>query len=312
MKKQIMRATILAVSTLCIIVLSMACSPSSGSRNQADATRITDYLGRSVEVPAQTARIISLAPSNTEILFELGLTDRVVAVTDYCDYPAEAKDKPSIGGFSNPNLEEIIALQPDLILATSMHEQTIISQLEKHGLTVFALDPKTLEEVCEAITIVGVLTGKEKDARAIVGDIQKRREAVQSVIAPLAQQDIPAVFYAVWHDPLMGAGSDTLQDVLINLAGGDNIASGLNEYADISLEYIVDADPEVIIANNSHGSNVNETYNFLLGEPRLESVAARIHNRIYEIDGNLSSRPGPRLVEGLELFAGFIHPELFD
>ncbi len=306
--------TVYSFLAFIICVLSVFCSCLHYGNNDVPAVSGTmqDQLGRAVKMPEATRRIISLAPSNTEILFALGLEDRISAVTDYCDYPPEAKSKPSVGGFSNPNLEEIIALQPDLILATSMHEQTIIPQLERRGLVVFALNPGALDEVCEAVTMVGELTERKNYARDIVKDIQNRASEVQSKVAEIKQQELPEVFYAVWHDPLMAAGKCTFQNELIATAGGVNIASGLDGYADISLEYLINADPEVIIVNTSHGSNVNETLIFLQSEPRMNASSARLHNRIYEIDGNISSRPGPRLMEGLERFVLFIHPELFD
>lgn len=303
---------ILLAGIMSVMLLIAACSPASEEESLVVSGKMTDQLGRSIVIPDGPERIISLAPSNTEILFSLGLDEKVAAVTDYCDFPVEAQQKPSIGGFSNPNLEEIIALQPELVLATSMHEQSLIPQLEQRGLTVFALNPKTMEEVCDAITMVGEITGRKEESREVVRDIEQRVENVQAMIKALQPGESPTVFYAVWHDPLMAAGSNTLQDVLITMAGGINIASKLDEYADISLEYLIEADPEVIIVNTSHGSNVNETLGFLQTEPRLENTSARLNGHIYEIDGNLSSRPGPRLVDGLEIFTKYIHPELFE
>ncbi|MFC1966533.1 ABC transporter substrate-binding protein [Chloroflexota bacterium] len=272
---------------------------------------ITDQLGRIVALDKPPQRIISLAPSNTEILYALGLADQVVAVTDYCNYPLEVKAKPTIGGFSTPNIEEIVALSPDLVLATSMHENKIIPQLEGKGLTVLALNPKTIDDVLEAILLTGKVAGVEGNATALVDGMRQRIKAVADRTSGLTPEQKPKVFYVVWHDPLKTAGSETLQDELIQKAGGTNVAQGLTAYANISLEVVVKEDPEVIIAGIGHGSGHDQTFQYAQVEPRLRDTDARLNNRIYAINSDLASRPGPRIVEALEQFAQFIHPEIF-
>jgi iron complex transport system substrate-binding protein len=273
---------------------------------------VTDQLGRVVKLEKVPQRIISLAPSNTEIIFALGLEDRLVAVTDYCDYPPEAKDKPSIGGFSTPNIEEVISLSPDLILATSRHENKIIPHLEERGMTVFALNPKTMDEVMAAITLAGQVTGKEERALELVTDMQRRIKAMTDMTNGLPSEQRPKVCYLVWHDPPMSAGSGTLQGELIEKAGGTNIAQELTDYADLSLEEVIAADPQVMIAGVGHGSDETLTLQFFRTEPRLRDTEARLKGQIYGVDGNIVSRPGPRIVDGLEAIARFIHPEIFE
>ncbi len=293
-----------------LLSLFLACAPTPGE-TASSPIEITDQLGRTVKLDGIPQRIISLAPSNTEILFALDLADRVVAVTDFDDYPPEAKEKPSIGGFSTPNIEEIVALSPDLILATSIHEERIIPQLEAKGMTVFALDPQNLDEVLEAITLVGEITGQEEEASRLAAEIQDRIETVTDRTDGLPQNQRPRIFYIVWHNPLMSAGTGTFQDDLIRKAGGTNIARDLAGWATISLERVIEANPEVMIAGVSHGTGENLNFQFITTEPRLRNTDARRNNRLYGIDGNLTSRPGPRIVDGLEKFAQFIHPELF-
>jgi iron complex transport system substrate-binding protein len=272
---------------------------------------VTDQLGRVVAFEQIPQRIISIAPSNTEIVFALGLEDKLVAVTDYCDYPPEAKGKPSIGSYSTPNIEEIVAQYPDLVLATSIHEKKIIPQIEEQGLTVLALSPSNLSEVMAAITLIGQVTGQEAAAAGVVAGIEARVKAVTDKTDGLPAGQRPRVFYTVWHDPLLTSGAGTIQDELIQKAGGTNIAAELNDYADISLETVLDVNPEIMIAGVSHGSGQSLNFDFISTEPRLDGTAARQNDRIYAIDGNLTSRPGPRLVDGLEQFAEFLHPELF-
>jgi len=304
-----MRMLALIIS-LILLSLLVACAPPP-EEAPLSAIEVTDQLGRVVTLETIPQRIISLAPSNTEILFALGLADRVVAVTDFCNYPPEAGEKPSIGGFSTPSIEDIIALSPDLILATSIHEKRIIPQLEDKGLTVFVLNPRTIDEVLAAITLTGKITGKEREASRLVAEMQKRIKVVTGKISSLSEDQKPRTFYALWHKPLMTVGSETLQDDLIEKAGGINIAWDITGYGDISLEAVIAASPEVIVAGAGHGSGGDLTFQFIKTEMRLRDVAARINNRVYAMDADLASRGGPRIVDALEQFAAFIHPELF-
>jgi len=299
------------VILIVLLSLFIACAPPKEDV-ETFQIEVEDQLGRVVKLEKIPERIISLVPGNTEILFALGLSDKVVGVTEYCDYPPEAQEKPKVGGFSTPNIEEVVALEPDLIIATQRHEVSIIPALEGKGLTVFALDPKTLDEVLEAITLIGEITGKEAEASQLVTEMSNRIKAVTDKTDGLSEAQRPKVFSITWHDPLKTAGGDTWQDELIVKAGGINIAHELTGgYVPISLEAVIDANPEVIIADVGMGSGEDSPLHFSLTETRLRGVDARINNHIYGIDVDLSGRPGPRIVDGLEQFAKAIHPELF-
>jgi iron complex transport system substrate-binding protein len=299
---------------LVLLSLFLLCSPGCASSPAGKAEspiEITDQLGRVVKLDKIPQRIVSIAPQNTEILFALGLADKVVGVTSYCNYPPEAKEKPSIEGFSTPNIEEIIALSPDLILAAPIHEKQIIPQLEAKGMTVVALAPKTLDEVLEAITLVGAITDKEKEASSLVAGMEDKIKSITDKTNNLSEAQKPRVFYIVWHDPLKSAGSGTLQDELIRVAGGINIAGDLSGFAGISLESVIAANPEVIIAGVGMGSGADAPLEFAKTEARLSDTDARLNNRIYAINTDLVGRGGPRITDALEQFAEFIHPELF-
>jgi len=293
-----------------ILSLLVACAAPT-EKATPSPIEIADQLGRTVKLEQVPERIVSLAPSNTEILFALGLGDKVVGVSDYCNYPPEVQEKPSIGGFSTPNIEELVSLSPDLILAASIHEKRIIPVLEEKGMTVFALNPKTLDEVLESITLVGGITGEDEEASRLVAGMRDRIKAVTDKTEGLSQEQKTRSFYVVWHEPLMTSGSGTLQDELIVKAGGINIARDLVGYAGISLEAMIQANPEVIIAGAGHGSGEVLPLEYVKTEPRLRNVDARIDNRVYAIDADLASRGGPRIVDALEQFAELIHPELF-
>jgi len=274
---------------------------------------VIDQLGRTVTLEtADPQRIVSLAPSHTETLYALGLGDRLAAVTDYCNYPPEATEKPSIGGFSTPNIEEVVAMDPDLILATAIHEAEVIPQLEAKGFTVVAADPMTIDEVIESIALIGKVTGAEEAAASLVADMQSRIKAVTDKTGVLTEEEKPRVLYIVWHDPLMASGSGTLHNELIRMAGGINAAGDLDSYATISLEVVIAGNPQVMIAGSGHGSGGELTFEYIQTEARLKDTDARQNGRIFSINSDLTGRPAPRIVEALEKFARFIHPEPFE
>lgn len=274
---------------------------------------ITDQAGREVRIEKLPEKIVSLAPSNTEIAFALGLDDKIMGVTEYCDFPDEVQQVPKIGGFSDVDVEKVVEIGPDLILATSMHLSEITPELERLGLTVLTLDPQTLSEMLDAIVLVGLATGTEDIAFDVENILKKRIDAVTAKTSGLTEDQRPAVFYVLWHDPLMTASSESIINELIIKAGGTNIAAGLEgEHPTISLEIVLMADPEVIVVGSGHGSGQDTSYQFALTEPRLAEVSARLNGRVYEIDADLTSRACPRLVVGLETLAAIIHPELFE
>jgi len=290
--------------------LLISCDSTPSATTPSGIT-VTDQLGRTVTVAPDPQRIISIAPSNTEILFALGLADRIVGVTSYCNFPPEALDKPRIGDFATPNIEEIVAAAPDLILAASIHESTVVPQLESRGLTVVALSPDNLAEVLEAITLTGKITGKDAEAAAVVSGMEDRIKAVTDKTGSLSEAKKPRVFYVVWHDPLMTAGANTFTDELICQAGGTNIAHELEGYPDIGLETVIAADPQVMVAGVGMGEGQDLPLLFLTEEDRLKDTSARRDNRIYAINMDIIGRASPRLVEALDEFARILHPSLF-
>jgi len=312
------RMVMLSIILVVILGLLVTCTPSATEEPTAPYNgkaafplEIIDQAGRTVRVDKLPEKIISLAPSNTEILYALGLEDRVVGVTEYCDYPEAARQKPQIGGYSTVDVERVVAIQPDLILAASLHQDEVVPRLEGLNLTVLVLAPRTIGEVLDAISLVGAVAGKAEEATNLTAEMEGRIKAVTDKTA-LPEEQRPRVLYVLWHDPLMTVGSEARIHELIERAGGINIAQDLtDEYPKISLEAVIMANPQVIIAGSGHGSGQDIPVQFALAEPRLSEVEARLNNRVYEIDSDLTSRPGPRIVDGLEKLAEFIHPELF-
>ncbi len=269
---------------------------------------VTDDLGRQLTLARRPERIVSLAPSNTEILFALGLGERVVGVTDYCDYPPEAKAKEKVGGFRDPSIEKIVALKPDLVLATGGVQRETVAQLEKLGVPVFVLDPRTVDGVLGSIRTVARLAGIPAAGEPLAESLQRRIDAVRARTAGLPEDARPAVFYEVWPDKLRTAGPGSFIHDLIELAGGRNVAADTGQpYPEFSVESLVAADPAVII------TPFEQTARDLAQgrRPGWQGIRAVREGRVVVVDQDLVSRPGPRLVDGLEAFARAIHPELF-
>ncbi|MCG0278280.1 MAG: cobalamin-binding protein [Thermanaeromonas sp.] len=271
---------------------------------------VTDGMGREVTLKARPERLVSLSPGNTEILFALGLGGKVVGVDDYSDYPPEAVDIPKIGGFSNPNVEKIVALKPDLVLATNMHEEAV-RRLEEIGIPVAVVSPKTVEGILDSIEWIGKLTGASEDASRLVADLRERLEKVKAVVEKIPLDKRPWVYYEVYSDPLMTAGPQTFIGQLIELAGGRNIAyDAQTDYPEFSAETVIERNPDVIIFPQWHGSE-SLTVERLKSRSGWQEIKAVKNNRVFGVDANIVSRPGPRVVDALELLAEIIHPELF-
>lgn len=275
---------------------------------QGETINLTDQIGRVVKLDQMPERIVSLAPSNTETVFALGLGDKVVGVTTYCNYPAEAKDKPQVGGFSTVDIEQVVAQAPDLVLADDIHADEVIPELESKGLTVITLCPGTVDEVIQAIQMVGLATGTGPEAAEIVQDIHDRVNAVNNLVGDASDEEKPRVFYALWHDPLMTAGYDTLQGHIIEMAGGVNIFDDLTQYPEVSLEVLLERDPQVIIAGTGHGSGENATLDWAESNDQIKNTSARENGNVFEINADIVSRGGPRIVDAVEEMFKLLYP----
>ncbi len=289
---------------LSLALVLTACSPTE----QTPTQYVFDDLGRLVAINGTPQKIVSLAPSITEILFALGLGDRVVAVTDYCDYPPEALEKEKVGGYATPDIEKIVALNPDLILVAHGTPMEVINTMVGLGLTLFGIKSTDLDDVLNDIRTVGEITDKEVEAQALTSEMAVGIQAVTDQTEELEQR--PKVFYLLWGgegSALWTAGSGTFIHELIEKAGGVNICGNITGYPIISIEEVIARNPEVIITSSWPG-----VYEWAMNETALNATNARQNNRVFVCDDNLAQRPGPRLVEGLEWFAYFIHPEIFE
>lgn len=263
-----------------------------------------DALERSVTLPETPRRIVSLVPSVTEILFALGAKDQLAAVTDACTYPAAAQELPSIGNYADPSLEQILLYRPDLVIAAAdMNSPALVRKLERLGIPVYVVYPRTLAQTLESIRQLGRVTHHEAAARSLTGALQTR---LQRIRARIPAQPRPTVLVCVMLEPLTVAGPGTLIDELLNLAGGRNpVGKGPSRYPTWNSEALLTADPEVIIVSAHPGQPAPEEY--FRHWPQLQAVR---HERILTIDADWLHRPGPRLIRGVEALARALHPEL--
>lgn len=264
---------------------------------------VTDDIGRQVTVKTNPQRIISLAPSITEILFALALGDRVVGVTSYCDFPAEAKAKEKIGDTLKPNLERLIALKPDLVLiSTASQLEKITQQLDQLNIPVFVTSPKSVDGVLASIRKIGELTGTTRRADDLAAEMQTRIAAVQH---QAANQSTPSVLYILQLSPLITAGKNTFINDLIQQAKGRSITGEeVADYPQFSRETAIARAPEVILVPESHGT---ELVNTEAVQQAFATTPAIKNNRIVRVNPDLIDRPGPRIVEGLEALYAGIH-----
>lgn len=271
----------------------------------------TDGLGREVTLARPAQRIVSMAPSNTEILFALGAGDEVVGRDDFSDYPPEAEAVASIGStYGDLNTETIVGLEPDLVLAASITPSEHIDALEAVGLTVFVMgNPASFEDLFANIVLAGRLTGRQAEAEALVADMQGRYE---TVVAATQGLEPVSVFYEVdGSDPSAPwtTGSGTFQQMMFDIVGAENVAADIDGWGQMNLEQIVVRDPQVIIFGA--GPFVPTTVESLKERAGWGGIGAVTEDRVYAIDTDLLDLPGPRLVEGLLQLAMVLHPEAF-
>ncbi len=313
-----------------LIVLLTACAPQATPTMAPAATTIpaieaptvvpttastgitlTDGLGREVKLDGPAQHIVSLAPSNTEILFAIGAGSQVVGRDQLSDFPEAAKSVKDIGStFDTLNTELIVSLKPDLVIAAEINPAAQVKQLEGLGLKVYYLkNPTTLEEMYHNVEIVAQMTGHETEAATLIDSLKARVAAVDAKIAPISSR--PSVFYELdATDPAKPytAGKGTFITQLIERAGGHNVAADIDGYPQLSLEQVVADDPAFIILGDAAYGVTPET---IAARPGWDKLSAVKNKKIFPFDDNLVSRPGPRLVDALEQLAKLLRPELF-
>ncbi|HLC41234.1 MAG TPA: cobalamin-binding protein [Methylomirabilota bacterium] len=293
-----------AISMVSAISLLFVLALVSSAWGQAFTMR--DMVGRELRLSHPPQRIISLVPSVTEIIFALGGEETLVGVTDFCDFPPAAKQKPKVGSMLDPSLEIIVASRPDVVVATdSGNRKETMAEIERLGIPVFIINPNNLGELMTAIAKLGELTGRKEAATPLIAGLTHRVDRVVQAVRPSPR---PKVLYVLWSEPLIVPGRDSHLSELIELAGGANVtASDPHSYPRYSLEALITRAPEVIVLAQ-HGTGKTPR-----SKARWEvlDIPAIRNGRVHAVDGNIFHRIGPRMVDGLELLARLFHPEAF-
>lgn len=278
---------------------------------------LVDDRGYVLNLTSYPNRIVSLAPSNTEILFAVGAGDKVVGVTDYCNYPynfsawIEAGNLTSVGDYWTPNMEAIVEVEPDLILAAFAQEE-VVNTLREMEYKILVLDPDNIDDVLKDIVLVGRATDRNIEAAMLVNKLRHRIDTVVSKIAGAAST--PKVYYEVWYPQPWSVGSASWEHELIKIAGGINIFADQNlKYFETNSEAIIECNPDVMILPLGHGAGPPfwGSFDKVKARPGWEAISAVQNDRLYTINADIISRPGPRIVDALETIAEIIHPELF-
>ena len=269
---------------------------------------VTDEMGRTIRIPQTIRRIVSLAPNLTETLYALGLQDRLVGDTDYCDFPEDAQHKPKVGGVVNPSIEAIVALHPDLVLVTKIsNRQETVNSLADLGIPSYATDPHTIEQIISSTQRLALLIGEPEAGDTVAKDLQRRLADLHQRIAPLPRR---RVFFIVWTQPLISIGRDTFIADALRYAGADSVVDSPQSWPQLNLEEIAKVQPDFLVFAGSHTETMPvgvEALSQLPGWRILEAV----RNHRYANVSEAIDRPAPRIVSAIEDLARQFHPEAF-
>ena len=280
----------------------------------AAGIELEDDLGMVVKMDTPPQRIVSLAPSNTELLFALELGNKLVGVTEFCNYPQAALAIENVAGYSSLSIEKILAVEPDLILAARGNDLEGLGTLRHMGFQVFALDIQNVEQLVEAVERLGRLTGVESRATVLEEAWKVRLAQLKAVADSLGSR--PRVMWGYWGDTIFTAGKGNIIDDVIYLAGGLNVGRAApGSWPQVSLETVVSWAPEVIITtylpSSAEPNKLELEIQGLRGRDGWKSLPAVREGRIYYLESDWLMRPGPRLLDALEYLAVLLHPQTF-
>jgi iron complex transport system substrate-binding protein len=275
---------------------------------QSPARRVvTDELGRQVKLPAEVNRVVSLAPNLTETIYALGLEDKLVGDTDFCDTPAAAKSKPHVGSPQNPSLEAIVALQPDLVLVAEINQYATMDALARLGFAVYGTEPHTVEQTLASVGRLADIMGAPERGAAMAADLQKRLDALQ---ARLADRPMAHVLFVVWEDPLMTIGQNTFIADALRWAGAESVILSKQEWPRIGMEEVVRLQPDWIVLSGEHMQAEGTAPKDFLTRPAWKDLRAVELGRVATASDDIT-RPSPEIVAAIEDLARQLHPEVF-
>ena len=278
-------------------------SPESGEKT-AYPFKFTDDSGKEIALNKAPEKIASGSPAVIEMIFALKGEDSLVAVTDYCNYPEEATKKEKAGDYNGPNIEKLISLGTDLYITDHISDD-VRAQLEAASVIVVVLATKDYRDVFNKIELVGKMIDKNIEAADTLAKMKSREE---SLLASVKDLQSKRVFYEIWHDPLMTAGQGSFIDEMIKMLGCENIAGdAISPYAEFSVETLIERNPQIYLTSDD-GMKTVEDIKARTGYDQLDAVK---NERIYFLSPDVTSIPGPRIVEGLEVLAEAIYSEVF-
>lgn len=286
------------IALLMIFNLSGCANPEAPAGKAPDkgALEFTDFKGRKIVLDKIPEKIVSLSPSNTEILFALGAGNKLVGVTNYCDYPEEAKLIEQVGTFKGPNMELIKKVQPDVVLAGYIQEEAV-KNLENMGIPVIVTEAESFEAIYKSIELIGRITGTDAKAQEIISEMKTK---IAEIEARTKDKEKPKVFYVVWADPLTTAGSKTFINDVIKAAGGINVAEKVESWAKYSAEQLIKDNPDILVAA-LHSTDRGMTKEDLSGNQIFSKLECVKQGKVYVIsDDNIIARPGPRIIMAIE------------
>jgi iron complex transport system substrate-binding protein len=300
----------------CTVLVTLLCCAgfvrAQSSAPGADVVRagrdVIDEAGRTVRIPQTAQRIVSLAPSLTETIYALGLQDRLVGDTDYCDYPDDARKKTKVGGAINPNFEEIATLRPDLVLVIkSLNRYDTVRALDGLGIPVYATDPHTVEQIISSTQRLAEILGTPEAGSALAADLERR---LSNLSQRLALSPPRKVLFIVWAEPLISIGRDTFIADALRRAGAVSIVDSSQSWPQVNLEEVVRLQPEYLVFATGHGENIAHDIETFSGLPGWRLLAA-VRNRKFAVISDAVNRPAPRIVSAIEDLAHQLLPEAF-
>jgi len=303
------RGTIITIAFLVLCATDLRAQTVSPAAPMVPATRmVIDEAGRSVRVPVPATRIISLAPSLTETIYALNLQDHLVGDTDFCNYPPDAQKKPKVGGGINPNLEEIVALHPDLVLVTnSFNRLDTVRALDSLGIPSYDVDPHTVDEIIISTEKLADVLGAAEAGKSLAGSLQNRLEVLKTKL-----ESVPPtrVLFVVWTEPLMSVGKGTFVADALRKAGANSIVDSSKDWPQMNLEEVVHLQPDFLIFPETHSDAGAHDFDALALKPGWRLLDA-VHNRKYAVVSDAVIRPAPRIVSVIEDLAHQLHPAAF-
>jgi iron complex transport system substrate-binding protein len=304
------RAALFAVAVLVPVYFAFAAQSSSQApaNNPAPTHEVVDEVGRAVRIPVNPMRIISLAPSLTETVYALGDDNRLVGDTDYCDYPPAAKKKPKVGGVIDPNLEQIVALHPDLVLVTKdSNRLETVRALENFGIPSYATAPRKVKDIITSTQKLADVLNVSAAGKSVADDMERRLAALQSKLTGVPRR---SVLFVVWMEPLISVGKGTFVADAIEKAGAVSIVDSSQDWPQISMEEVVHRQPDFLVFAPSHNQTAAQNYESLANLPSWSLLTA-VREHHFAVASDAIIRPAPRMISAIEDLARQLHPQAF-